>query len=102
MGSVPRLVSVLSTSSLLCCPFGFEVLLGSRACPVGALHFLRFLVLPCLTLHISMGLGRSSVLHVGSNLAEASSSGRTDGGYYNLAVVVHRAAPGERPFPLDS
>ena len=37
---VPRLVSSLGTSSLLLCPFGFEVLLGSRACPVGALHFL--------------------------------------------------------------
>ena len=37
---VPRLVSGLSTSFLLLCPFGFEVLLGSRACPVGALHFL--------------------------------------------------------------
>ena len=37
---VPRLVYGLSTSFLLLCPFGFEVLLGSRACPVGALHFL--------------------------------------------------------------
>ena len=37
---VPRLVSSLGTSSLLLCPFGFEVLLGSKACPVGALHFL--------------------------------------------------------------
>ena len=48
-----------------------------------------------------MGPGRSSVLRIGSNPAEASSSGRTEGGYDNLAVVVHRAAPGERPFPLD-
>ena len=38
--SVPCLVSGLSTSSLLLCPFGFEVLLGSKACSVGALHFL--------------------------------------------------------------
>ena len=37
---VPRLVSSLGTSSLLFCPFDFEVLLGSRVCPVGALHFL--------------------------------------------------------------
>ena len=48
-----------------------------------------------------MGPGRSSVLPIGSNPAEASISGRTDGGYGNLAVVVHRAAPGELPFPLD-
>ena len=48
-----------------------------------------------------MGPGRSSVLLIGSNPVEASSSGRTDGGYDNLAIVVHRAAPGERPFPLD-
>ena len=48
-----------------------------------------------------MGLGRSSVLRIGSNPAEASSSGRTDRGKDNLAVVVHRAAPGEPHFPLD-
>ena len=48
-----------------------------------------------------MGPGRFSVLRIGSNPAEASSSGRTDGGYDNLAVVVHPAAPGERLFPLD-
>ena len=48
-----------------------------------------------------MGPGRSSVLRIGSNPVEASSSGRTDGGYDNLAVVVHRAAPGKPPFPLD-
>ena len=48
-----------------------------------------------------MGRSRSSVLRIGSNLAEASSSGRIDGGYDDLAVVVHRAAPGEPPFPLD-
>ena len=40
LGPVPRLVSVLGTSSLLLCPFGFEVLLDSRACLVGALRFL--------------------------------------------------------------
>ena len=48
-----------------------------------------------------MGSGRSSVLRIGSNPAEASSSGQTDGGYDNLAMMVHRVAPGERPFPLD-
>ena len=48
-----------------------------------------------------MGPGRSSVLRIRSNLAEASSLGRTDGGNDNLAVVVHRAAPGEPLFPLD-
>ena len=40
---VPRLVSGLGTSSLLLCPFGFEVLLGSRTCSVGAFDFSFFL-----------------------------------------------------------
>ena len=48
-----------------------------------------------------MGPGRSSILRIESNPAEASSSGRTDGGNDNLAMVVHRAAPREPPFPLD-
>ena len=48
-----------------------------------------------------MGPGRSSVLRIGRNLAEASSSGRIDGGNDSLAVVVHRAALREPPFPLD-
>ena len=48
-----------------------------------------------------MGPDRSSVMRIGSNLAEVSSSGRTDGGNDSLAVVVHRATPGEPPFPLD-
>ena len=47
-----------------------------------------------------MGPSPSSVLRIGSNPAEASCSGRTDGGNDSLAVVVHRAAPGEPPFPL--
>ena len=63
-------------------------------CSVGVLHFLRFPLFPCLTLRTSMGPGRSFVLRIGSNPAEASSSGRTDGGNDNLAVVVHRATPG--------
>ena len=37
---VPHLVSSLGTSFLLLCPFGFEVLLGSRACPVEVLNFI--------------------------------------------------------------
>ena len=37
---VPHLVSSLGTYFLLLCPFGFEVLRGSRACPVGVMHFL--------------------------------------------------------------
>ena len=48
-----------------------------------------------------MGPSLSSILRIGSNPTEASSSGRTDGGNDNLAVVVHRAAPGEPHFPLD-
>ena len=48
-----------------------------------------------------MGPNRSSVLRIGSYLIEASSSSRIDGGNDNLAVVVHRAAPGEPHFPLD-
>ena len=98
---VPRLVYGLGTSFLLLCPFGLEVLRGSKACLVGVLHFLLFLFLPCLTLRTSMSPGRSSVLRIGSNLIEASSSGRTDGGNDGLAMVVHRVAPREPHFPLD-
>ena len=84
---VPRLVSGLGMSFLFLCLFGFEVLRGSRACSVGVLYFL--LLFPFLTLRISMGLGRSSVLCIGSNPAKASSSGRTGGESDSLAVVVH-------------
>ena len=49
-----------------------------------------------------MGSGCSSVLRIGSNPAKASSSNRIDGGYDNLAVVAHLAAPGEPPLPLDN
>ena len=65
------------------------------------MHFLLFPFLPCLTLRTSMGLGRSSVLHIGSNPTEESSSSQTDGGNDNFVVVVHRAAPRELHFPLD-
>ena len=98
---VPCLVSGLGTSFLLLCLFGFEVLRGSRACSVGVLHVLRFLLFHFLTLRTSIGPGRSSVLRIGSNLAKASNSGWSDRGNDSLAVVVHRAAPGEPPFPLD-
>ena len=54
-----------------------------------------------VALRISMGPGRSSVLRIGSNHAEVSSSGRTGGEFDSLAVVVHRVTPGELPFPLD-
>ena len=47
-----------------------------------------------------MGPGRSSILHIGSNLTKASGSGRTGGESYSLAMVIHRAAPREPPFPL--
>ena len=99
--SVPRLVSGLGTPFLLLYLFGFKVLRGSRALSVGVLYFLRFPLFPYLTLRTSMGPGLSSVLSIGSNLAEASSSRRTDGGNDSLAMVVHRAALGQPPFPLD-
>ena len=98
---VPHLVSGLGTSFLLLCLFGFEVLRGSRMCSVGVLHFLRFPLFSYLALRTSIGPGRSSILRIGSNPAEASSSGRTSRDSDSLAVVVHRVAPGEPPFPLD-
>ena len=98
---VPRLVSSLGMYFLLLCLFGFEVLRGSKACSVRVLHFLRFPIFPYLTLRTSMGPGRSSVLRIRSNPTEVSSSGWTDGENDSLAVVVHRAAPRESPFPLD-
>ena len=96
---VPLLVSGLGTSFLLLCLFGFEFLRDSRACSVGVQHFL--LLFSFLALCISMGPGRSSVLRIGSNPAEASSSGRTGGESDSLAVVVHRVTLGEPPFTLD-
>ena len=55
---------------------------------------------PCLALHISIGPGRSSVLRIRSNPTEASGSGRTGGESDSFAVVVHRVAPREPPFPM--
>ena len=98
---VPRLVSGLGMSFLILYLFGFKVLRGSRACSFGVLHFLIFPFFPFLALRTSMGPGRYSVLLIGSNPTEASSSGRTDGENYSFAMVVHRAVPGEPHFPLD-
>ena len=95
-----RSVSGIGASFLLLCLFEFEVLQSVRACLVGVLHdFFKFLS-PCLAFHISMGLGRSSVLRIRSNSIEASGSGQTSGESYSLAVVVHRDAPREPPSPL--
>ena len=47
-----------------------------------------------------MGPGRSYVLCIGSNPAEASSSWRSDGEFDRLPVVVHRVVSGEPPFPF--
>ena len=98
---VPRLVSSLDTSFLLLCLFGFEVLRGSKACSVGFCISFDFPFCPCLTLRTSMGLGCSSILRIVSNHDEAFNSGRTDEGNDSFAMVVHRAASGEPPFPLD-
>ena len=54
-----------------------------------------------LALCTSMGPGRSSILRIGSNPAEASSSGRIGRESDSLAVVVYRVASREPPFPLD-
>ena len=86
---VPRLVSGLGTSFLPLCLFGFEVLRGSKACSVGVMHFLRFPFFSYLALCTSMGPGHSSILRIGSNPTEASSSGRTGRESDSLAVVVH-------------
>ena len=98
-GPVPRLIYVLGTSSLLLCPF------CSKSCKVlgraelGALHFLWIFVLPCLTLRTSMGPGRSSVLRIGSNPAEASGSGRTNEGTTIWLWWFTRLSRGNVPFP---
>ena len=47
-----------------------------------------------------MGHSRYSVLRIGSNHTEASCLGRMGGELYSLAVVVHRVALRELPFPL--
>ena len=65
------------------------------------LHYFFDFLFPCLALHISMGPSRSSILCIGSDSTEASSSGWTGGESDSLAVVVHRVASGEPAFPLD-
>ena len=85
--------------------FFYSIFSGSKSCEVLGLASLGFYIFfdflfSCLALHISMGPCRSSVLHIGSNPNEASCSGRTAGESNSLAVVVHRVAPGEAPFPL--
>ena len=47
-----------------------------------------------------MSPDRSSVVRIGSNPTEGSGSGQTGGELNSLAVVVHRVAPREPPFPL--
>ena len=91
----------------LVCLFFSSVFLVSKSCEVlglarpGFCISLDFPPFLCLTQRTSIGPGRSSVLHIGINPVEASSSGRIDGGNDSLAMVVHRVAPGEPPFPLD-
>ena len=85
--------------------FSFAVLV-SKSCEALGLARLGFCIFfdslfSYLALCISMRPGRSSVLCIRSNPAEASSSGQTDGESDSLAVVVHRVAPGEPLFPLD-
>ena len=48
-----------------------------------------------------MGPRRSSILRIGSDSTEASSSGQTGGESDSLAVVVHRVSLGEPAFSLD-
>ena len=95
-----RYVFGIGASFLLLFFFRFEVLRSVRACLVGVLHYFFQFLFPCLALHISMGPGRSSVLRIGSNSTEASSSRPTGGESDSLVVVVHRVALGEPPSPL--
>ena len=68
---------------------------------MGVLRCFFDFLFPCPALHISMGPRCSSILRIGSDSTEASSSGRTDGESDSLVVEVHRVAPGEPAFPLD-
>ena len=68
---------------------------------MGVLRYFFDFLFPYPALHISMGPSRSSVLRIGSDFTEASSSGQTGGEFDSLAVVVHRVAPREPAFPLD-
>ena len=87
--------------------FFSSVFLVSKSCEalgrarLGFYIFFDFPFFSYLALLTSKGPGRSSVLLIGSNPAEAFSSGWTDRGSDNLAVVVHQISLGEPPFPLD-
>ena len=54
----------------------------------------------CSTLHMHMGLGRSSSLRIGGSSSVESSSGRTGCESDRLSTIVLRDAPGEPPSPL--
>ena len=69
---------------------------------MGVLRYFFNFLFPCFALHISLGPSRSSVLHIGSDSTEASSSRRTGGDSDSLVVIVHWVAPGEPAFPLDN
>ena len=79
----------IGASFLLLCLFGFKFLRSVRACLVGVLHYFFEFLSPCLALHTSMGLGRSSFLRIGSNSIKASGSRQMGGESDSLAVVVH-------------
>ena len=83
----------------LVCLFGFEVLRSVRACLVGVLYYFFEFLSPCLALHISMGLGRSSIMRIGGNSTKAFGSWQTGGESDSLVVVVHRDALGVPPSP---
>ena len=81
------------------------VFLVSKSCEALGLARLGFniffdFLFSYLALRISMGPGRSSVLRIGSNPTEASSSWWSGGESDSLDVVVHRVAPEEPTFPL--
>ena len=101
LGGCPsRSVSGIGMSFLLLCLFGFKVLRDFRTCLVRVLRYFFDFLFPCLAMHISMGPGFSYVLRIGSNSTKASGSRWTGGESDSLAVVVHRVAPREPPFPL--
>ena len=72
-----------------------------RLALLGVLRYFFDFLFPCPTLHIFVGPSRSSVLRIGSDSTETSSSGWMGGESDSLAVVIHRVAPGEPAFPLD-
>ena len=91
----------------LVCLFFFLVFSGSEFCEflglalLGVLRYFFDFLFPYPTLHISVGPSRSSVLRIGSDSTEASSSGWMGGEFDSLVVVVHRVALGEPAFPLN-